>query len=222
MFILSYFLNDTISMNDNIHNKTKIIDCLILLNLWMNKFNIYFPYNFYKELLLYLIPKIDIKLSLLKNDFFNMYYDYCSCDYFVAKYNIKHYLLYKINKIYLSKNNNYINNNIYTKITIFNNYYNDIKILDIKIYFINKYAIFNNLINLFEFKLPIDMDYIFKNIKEYNSFNKFNNLSKLIWENSKGLLMDDYIFSNGLKKIIYYNLFKKIVLRLLINNNVLS
>jgi hypothetical protein len=61
---------------------------------------------------------------------------------------------------------------------------------------------------------------MFKNIKEYNSFNKFNNLCKLIWENNKGLLMDDYIFSNGIKKIIYYDLFKKIVLRLLINNNV--
>jgi len=209
MFIFSYSLNNKISMNNNIQNKSKMIDYLILLNLLMNNLNIYFPHNFYKEILLYLIPKIYIKLNLIKNNFFNIYYDYCNCNYFIAKYNIKHRLLHIFNKIYLSKDKNYINNNIYTKITIFNNYYNDIKILDIKIYFINKFIIFDNLINLFEFKLPIDMNYMFKNIKEYNSFNKFNNLCKLIWENNKGLLMDDYIFSNGIKKIIYNDLFKK-------------
>ena len=195
MFILSYYyLNNNISINNNIQNKSKMIDYLILLNLLMNKYNVYFPYNFYKEILLFLMPKIDIKINFIKNNFFNIYYDYCNCNYFVSKYNIKHHLLHILNKIYLSKDNNYINNNIYTKITIFNNYYNDIKILDIKIYFINKFIICDNLINLFEFKLPINMHYMFKNIKEYNSF---NDLIKLIWENNKGLLMDDYIFKES-------------------------
>ena len=207
MFIVNLVKHKFINNNkNNMQNKSKIIDYLILLNLLMNKLNIYFPYNFYKEILLYLIPNIDIKINFIKDNFYNMYYDYCDYNYFMTKYNIKHYLLHYLN------NNNYKNKNIYTKTIIFNNNHNDIETIDINIYFINKFIIFNNIIHLFQFRIPVIMNIMIKYINKYDIFNNF---IIMIWEDNKGLLMDDYIYSSPIKKIIYFELIKKVVKRLL-------
>ena len=39
-----------------------------------------------------------------------------------------------------------------------------------------------------------------------------------IWNNNCGLLMSKFIFSSAIEKIIYYELFKKIIRRVISNN----
>ena len=200
-------------------NRSKMIEYLILLKLLMNKYNIEFPIIFYKEILLYLTPTLNINIHLTKYLLYNKYYDYCNSNYFITKYNIKHNLFYKLNNIYISKENDYINKNIYSHIDICNTYHNNTKIILVKIYFINKFLIFNDIINIFEYNLPVKLLYIIKNIQYYSTF---YNIMSVIWEDNNGLLMDDYICSNSIKKIIYYELFNKIVLRLLKNDHFIN
>ena len=205
-------------------NKCTMNEYLILLNLLMNKFNIYFNGIFYKEILQYLIPYLDIKIHMKKSIIYDSYYDYCKLDYFIAKYNIKYNLLRHYIDTYtytlfsktnvnentlFSKTN--VNENTYTYTYIHQTYYNDIKIIYIKIYFFMLYG----KIYIFKFTIPYNIFNKLYNIKKYKDFNEEMNI---IYENNHGCLMDDYIFSNVRKKIVYYELFKKLILRLFIKN----
>jgi hypothetical protein len=52
-------------------------------------------------------------------------------------------------------------------------------------------------------------------IKYIDKYDIFNHFIIMIWEDNQGILMDDYIYSNPIKKIIYFELFKKVIKRLL-------
>jgi hypothetical protein len=45
------------------------------------------------------------------------------------------------------------------------------------------------------------------------NYDHFNEIMTLIWSDNSTILMDDYVYSPILKKIVYYDLFKKIILR---------
>jgi len=45
------------------------------------------------------------------------------------------------------------------------------------------------------------------------NYDYFNEIMTLIWSDNSTILMDDYVYSPILKKIVYYDLFKKIILR---------
>jgi hypothetical protein len=176
-------------------NKSNIIDYIILLNLFFRKKNIYFDKIFYIEFSNYLIPQIKINDS---------YYEYLKINDFITKYNIKNKLLY-LSNIFKSINS--------IKIYIYFDKIDQNKMVNIQIKLIQK-IIFNFEKNIFEFNLPLNLLQTFKNIKF--TYNYFNEIMTNIWEDNYGLLMSKYIFSSAIDKIIYYELFKKIIKR--INN----
>jgi hypothetical protein len=45
------------------------------------------------------------------------------------------------------------------------------------------------------------------------NYDHFNEIMTLIWSDNSTILMDDYVYSHILKKIVYYDLFKKVILR---------
>lgn len=174
-------------------NKSNIIDYLILLNLIFRNKNMYFHNIFYKEFSKYLIPYIDIKIN-------DSYYEYLKYNEFITKYNIKNKLLN------IFKNINFV------KIFIYFDKIDQNKIIIFKIKFLNK-ILFNFEKKVFEFNLPLKLLVPLKNIElKYNIFNI--NMIEL-WKNNYGLLMSNYIFSSAIDKIIYYELFKKIILRII-------
>lgn len=180
-----------------------IIDYIIILKQIMKSKNIYFPNNFYKTWVEYLLPVY----SFDKN---NIYYDYCKLIYFLPKYNIN-------NKIFniIYKNNNYIYqsyNNIYISVYLINNnikYENNI--LYVKININKKYLyILDYTILEYIYEIPMIELYNLKYIKTYYTFNKY---IFHIWEKYYGLYMFDYILSKPSNKIIYYEIFKKIIIK---------
>ena len=180
-----------------------IIDYIIILKQIMKSKNIYFPNNFYKEWIEYLLPKYFFN----KN---NIYYDYSKIKYFLQKYNINNGIF---NIIY--KNNNYIYqsfNNIYMYVYIVNNVIkHENNILYITINFNKKYLYFLDYTILkYIFEIPIIELHNLKYIKTYYVF---DNYMKNIMEKYNGLYMFNYILSKPSEKIIYYELFKKIVMK---------
>jgi hypothetical protein len=84
-----------------------------------------------------------------------------------------------------------------------------------KYYYILNFKI-KYIIDKFVFDLPINilkMILLYKNNNNNIDFNYFNDAMTLIWSDNSTVLMDDYIYCSAFKKIIYYDLFKKIVLR---------
>lgn len=208
------------------NNKAKIIDYFILIKLIFLKYNVHFYDTFYQEIIEYILPKININ-NLMYNTISNTYYclDYDDILNFNNKYNIKNKyikLLFK-NSNFLNEYNNSKKNNFNMKIDIQYNtsydYYireNGVSplngIIFIKLTFIKDiFYILNYTITNFIYEIPLYMIYEIQNI---NTFTQFDNIITNIWENNLGFVMYDYIVSDTIKKIIYYEFFKKIILRL--------
>ena len=180
-----------------------IIDYIIILKQIIKSKNMDFPNNFYKIWVEYLIPEYLFN----KN---KIYYDYSKIVYFLPKYNINNGIF---NIIY--KNNNYIYqsfNDIYVSVHILNS---DLKyennILYTKIIFNKRYLyIFDYTIITYIFEIPIIELNNLKYVKTYFTFNKY---MYDIWEKYYGLYMFDYVLSKQIDKIIYYELFKKIIVK---------
>jgi hypothetical protein len=126
------------------------------------------------------------------------------------KYNLIHYL-FKISNIDIKN----INNKVITKIYYYSHsLYEEFKsnIICLKINFIKTYFyVFNYNISSFTFEIPIND---LKKLKKLNTFILFDEYINNIWNNNNGILMYEYIISNPIEKIIYFELFKKIFLRI--------
>lgn len=195
-------------------NKSKMIDYIICLKLIIKKLNIEMPNIFYEEWASYLVPSF--------NNNYNNYNNYnniiMNSNIFISSYNLNNKLLYTLNKEYYSKNY-YSNPDITVNIKKDKIFKENKNIILIDIYFHKYYYILNfkikYIIDKFMFEFPINilkMILIHKNKININ-FNYFNDLINLIWTDNSTVLMDDYIYCSAFKKIIYYDLFKKIVLR---------
>lgn len=193
-------------------NKSKVIDYIICLKLIIKKINIEMPNIFYKEWISYLLPSFNNKYNSYDNIIMN-------ANIFISSYNLNNKLLYLLNKEYCRKEY-YINPDITVTITknkIFTANKNII-LINIylhKYYYILKFKI-KYIMDKFIFELPINILNIilfYKNNNNNIDFNYFNNAMTLIWTDNSTMLMDDYIYCKAFKKIIYYDLFKKIVLR---------
>ena len=205
-FIKSYLYKKEIS---KIYNKSILIDYLLLLKIIMKNRNIHFSNLFYIEILSYLKIKIlPIYTGIINN---NNYYFSDLANNVISKYNLN-YLLFS-NKIYSKNKSNYdyFNNDIHITISIKKNKIHEIEVFDINIIF----SIFSNYlvkkIENYQYQIPIILyEYI-----KYNNFNIFNNIILDIWKEYMGLIMWDYFISNDNIKYIYYELYKKIIVRLL-------
>ena len=170
----------------------------------MENKNIYFHNNFYKEWVLYLVPTIEI-------------YDYCKIEDIIPRYNIKNNILKLLKKYIDDLQDTYIN------IFFYKSNFDNTKTfsLNINLY---KYLNIFNLNKIISLSYPyIALNFLY-NIPE-NIFNEMKNLIKLtfrefenfmikIWLQTNGLLMDDYLNSKSIKKIIYFIFYKKIIKRL--------
>jgi hypothetical protein len=203
------------------YNKLKVIDYIIILKLLIKKLDIEFPNNFYENWVLYLVPVIDFNSYEKRNRF-----TYCDNDLvnsLISKYNLKHKLFKVFDKNYINNNsiinlvnNNYINNNIRYIFEFRRDIFERKKLIILKIDFIDKYpcTIIDKVIHSFLFEIPEDnLDLL---NKQKWTYNEFNSLIIDIWANNHGLIMMDYVFSNPMKKIIYLDLFKKILLRIIV------
>jgi hypothetical protein len=173
----------------------KIIDYILLLKLIMNNKGYDFTNNFYEYMASYLYPTIQ---PFSGNEYNDMnYYKYIVC-----KYNIDNNLF-----------NYKLKNNFYISITMNNkNNFENIKVLYFNINIIKKYF-FN--INIISFNLIFPLENIIF-IKNYEwNYDDFNNFIEKLWIKSKTLENDDYIYCDDDKRKLYYELFKKVMLRIL-------
>lgn len=177
------------------YNKSNVIDYMILLKLIMNNKNIYMPNNFYVEWVSYLIPTIDKKTRIK-----------CKIREIIPRYNIKNNILQLLKRLQCDENMNvniYFTNNEHEHIIDENKDIQRLHINIIKNIFL--YSV------KFTFEIPKKS---FSYIKSINwTFHKFNIFMIDIWEEYYGLIMDDYMISTYLKKLIYYIFFKKIFIR---------
>lgn len=193
-------------------NKSKVIDYIICLKLIIKKINIEMPNIFYKEWISYLLPSFNNKYNSYNNIIMN-------ANIFISSYNLNNKLLHILNKEY-SRKEYYINPDITVtikknKIFTANKNIILINIYLHKYYYILKFKI-KYIMDKFMFELPINILNIillYKNNNNKIDFNYFNNAMTLIWTDNSTMLMDDYIYCNAFKKIIYYDLFKKIILK---------
>ena len=205
MNYLYNYINKYISNNENIinecDNRSKVIDYILLLKLIMINKGFYFHNNFYVEWVHYLLPYI----KPLSNYIYN---DYNSYNYIICKYNINHNL-FNINE----KNDIKLENNFLISITMKSkNNLDNMKVLNFNIN-IFKNCFFKKTILSFYFTFPLKHIFLIEtNIWNYDIFNEY---IEKIWVYSKTLEMNDYIYSSVYKKKLYYELFKKIVLRIL-------
>jgi len=199
------YINKYISNNENImnefDNRSKVIDYILLLKLIMINKGFYFHNNFYVEWAHYLLPYIEPISNYTYND-------YNSYRYIICKYNINHNL-FDINE----KKDIELENNFFISIIMKSkNNLDNMKVLNFNIN-IFKNCFLKKTILSFNFAFPLkDIFLIGTNIWNYDIFNEY--IEKL-WIVSKTLEMDDYIYSNKYKKKLYYEIFKKIVLRIL-------
>lgn len=188
------------------NNYLKVIDYLLLLKLIMYNKGYDFPNNFYTNWVNYLLPYIKT----------NNNYEYSDNDNFksiVCKYNINH------NIFDISKNIDIYNNiefikNLNIDINLHNKYnYDNIKILRCDIKFFKKKLFYRSILLSFSFDIPkCDLYLIKKNIWDYEKFNKYLEEK---WVLSHSLDNDDYIYSDKYKKILYFEIFNKIILRII-------
>ena len=193
-------------------NKSKMIDYIICLKLIIKKLNIEMPNIFYEEWASYLLPSFNSKYNSYNNIIMNS-------NIFISSYNLNNKLFYILNREYYNKNY-YINPDITVNIKINKILISNKNIVLIDIYFHKYYYILNfkikYIIDKFVFDLPINIlkiILIHKNKNNKIDFNYFNDLINLLWTDNSTMLMDDYIYCSAFKKIIYYDLFKKIILR---------
>lgn len=201
-------------------NKLKIIDYIIILKLLIKKINVEFPNNFYQEWVSYLIPYIDLNSYQKKNKF--TYYDNDLACRLISKYNLKDKLFKVFDKNYkdnnISKtfiNNNYINNDITYTFEYRKDLLEQKKLIILKISFISKYCgtIIDRVIDSYLFEIPEECLYLLDSQKL--SYNEFNNKMIKLWEDNQGMIMLDYIFAKPMKKLIYFDMFKKILFRII-------
>jgi hypothetical protein len=228
MIIIDYFYENKNINNINIYkhndynnNKAKIIDYFILIKLIFYKYYVFLHNDFYKEIIEYLLPIIRFNNNLYKKIYNNYYvYDIDNVLNFSNKYNIKDKfvkLLYKNNNFNYDINNEKYKIKLEIQFNTFFDYSNTFGIIEsngiffIKITFIKEILFFNFPISSFYFDIPLINVY---EIKKINKFTMFDNYMTSIWENNMALIMYNYIISHPIKKIIYYELFKKIILRL--------
>jgi len=203
------YISKYISNNENIidkgDNHSKMIDYILLLRLIMHNKGFYFHNNFYVEWVYYLLPYVKPSSNYQYNDYNNYRYIIC-------KYNINHNLFDISN-----------NKNIYKNIELSNNYsieidmkttsnVENIKMLTFDINIL-KNCFFKKNILFFHFSFPV-INIFFIKTNNWN-YDIFNNYIEKLWIFSKTLEMDDYIYSKETKKKLYYEIFKKIVLRIL-------
>lgn len=197
MNYFNYYINKNIFniySKSNDDNRSKVIDYILLLKLIMYNKGFYFPNNFYVEWINYLLPYI----KPLSNYQYN---DYNSYNYIICKYNINDTLFN------IDKNNFSISIIMETKNNLCNMKALNFNINIFKIVFLKK------TILSFNFTFPIK-DIFFIKTNNWN-YDTFNNYIEKLWVFSKTLEMDDYIYSEVYKKQLYYEIFKKIVLRIL-------
>jgi hypothetical protein len=185
----------------NNYNKCKLIDYIVLFNLILKNKNIYFPNILYKEFCNYLIPYIEIKIPKEINVF--KYSEKINFLDFISKYNIKNKLFN-----FLDKNINALNT---VNFLIYLDSFEYNKTINFKIEILDKFLFFNYRNILFKYSIPIKILHLF-NINKLN-YRIFNKNIFYLWMNSGTLLMDDYIYSSPIKKILYYEFFKKIIKR---------
>lgn len=205
-FIKNYLHKKEISKK---YNRCRLIDYLLFLKIIMKDKNIHFSNLFYIEILSYFQIKIlPIYTEIINN---NNYYFSDLANNVISKYNLN-YLLFP-NQIYIKNklNYDYFNNDIHITISIKKNRIHEIEVFDINIIF----SIFSNYlvkkIEKYQYEIPI---ILYKYIK-YDNFNIFNNIILDIWKEYMGLIMWDYFICDDNIKYIYYELFKKIIVRLL-------
>ncbi len=188
-----YIVKNKINKEDEYH--LKVIDYLLLLKLIMHNKGFYFYNNFYIEWISYLIPYIKPFTD-------NKYYEINLYKYIICKYNINHNL-FDIK----------LENNFYISIAMkVKNNLENIKIVNFDIFIMKKYFI-KKIVKYFNLIFPIvDINFIKNN--DWNYY-KFNNYVEELWVYTKTLEMNDYIYSEDHKRKLYYEIFKKIVLRIL-------
>jgi hypothetical protein len=194
MKYLDYF-NYYNSKNNKDQYHMKIIDYILLLKLIMNNKGYDFTNNFYEYMASYLYPTI-------KPFSGNEYNDINYYKYIVCKYNINDNLF-----------NYKLKNNFYISITMKNRInFENIKVLYFNINIIKKYFFNINIIN-FNLLFPLESIIFIKNY-EWN-YDDFNNFIENLWIKSKTLENNDYIYCDDDKRKLYYELFKKVILRIL-------
>lgn len=175
----------------------KVIDYLIYIKLiFLNK-NIYLENNYYYEIVSYLFPYIDSKYiinQLLTN---KLYEEDMNINLFISKYNF--------NKIYLQEKS-YLNNNIHVYINYIlgkNDIYDNILYIKVSFYYLSGYII-NFLLDYFIFDIPLS-----KSNKIYINYKDFHDSINNIWSESSTICMSEFIYSSSIKKLLYYQLYKK-------------
>ena len=185
-------------------NKCKVIDYLILIKLVIkNKFGYKIDFNniFYQNIITYILPNFRTIFKINNDILSYIYYKYifpinntfvdiCSFDNFVNKYNIKLNIKNSLCKL---------NNNKILKITTV--YYK-----------INIFNINFDIQNTCQIVFEIPFDSINKNFLQFR-FKDFNKLMINLY-NINGTLMYDYIIADSQLKLIYYEFFKKIIVKI--------
>jgi len=192
-------------------NKIPLLEYNLLINLLLKERNI--EKSIANEITQFLKPciyKYDIDEILNKN----LLFEKCNIYNFFAKYNLKYTLFYKLfdkliptflsNSI-LSKNNGISLINIEIVYKRYKNdeqvYYYDITYSVIFLYFLE--------ISYFRFNLYSSDFEIYLNFENFKDFDKY---FTSLFNNNKGLLMDDYIFSKPIKRYLYYYIFRKCIM----------
>lgn len=212
---VNYFINKyNNSYNDSYDhsNKCLLIDYFIIIKLIFNKIGLHMDNHFYKNITLYLTTEIEYNFKNFKlYNYYFTYYDYYYVSYhlydFIYKFNLKKKLMSAYLKNYL----NYVHDdNFYTNVYIYNNHINNLKILNVSFYIYHKNLIFNDTSFKIHFEIPY---YLLYNVNIKN-FKDFDNFIIRSWENTYGIIMYDYFTSPYIIKHIYFDIFKKIILKL--------
>jgi hypothetical protein len=208
----NYFKDNNILNKKDHSNKCLLIDYFIIIKLIFKKIGLHMNNYFYKNITLYLTTEIEYNFKNIKlYKYYFLYYDYYYISYhlydFIYKFNLKKNLITAYLKNYL----NIINeNNFYINSYIYNNYIDNIKILNISFHIYHKNLIFNNTLFKIHFEIPY---YLLDNI-DIKNFKDFDNFIIQSWENTFGIVMYDYFTSPYIIKHIHFDIFKKIILRL--------
>ena len=207
MNIINFFFNKDIKSNKEINqdNKCTVMEYIIILKLLIKKRNIDFDNNFYIDWVMYLKPNINHKI--FKEINIKTHHESYLLEDFINKYNLKKKLFKLLDKSIIDKNT-------YVYLTFTKNKYNNSDVMNIVIS-IEKYNIFI-CTNYYLFIYNVPLNYLEEMKVKNITYNNFHNTSCYIYENNHGILMSDYIYSNGSQKILYFDLFKKIIHRQII------
>jgi hypothetical protein len=184
----------------SIENKCHVIEYLILLKLMTKKYD--FGHNFYKNWVTYLLPIVN-KNSFMMTD------NNCYSNIYTFRSLLQIYNISNINNLMLKYPK-------YTCVRVTHNKetVNDVAILKIRItMMVFPYIGLNEY---YEYEIPISyLSLIENSMNDFYLYNNFKSLCVTIYNESNGFFMIDYVFSDQSKKRILFELFKKIILRLL-------